>query len=1203
MPRRQFVADLAAAVRDASVAGISDVQSGGDDGEFTFMCVADGDNLQISVLIPDLSEYPSSHECMIFVPDNASASIASTLATTSATGKTVQQILMLVSRTLASTDSDGDRRMLNLEKFDDVEEGSDGDDEFGEEYFPGDEDLLPNGFTNGQQTRSADSFTEPTLALRHRIRRDLLTAKNAGFKVGYLGGLMDGLGCYVSISIRIAKLGISEEAMQAWQVEPTEYLATLLHYPAGYKTMDDIRSYDSNQAQHNLAMRIGISQSYKPTLQEAVQAFTSLSKDDKRRSGASQDTETQQPAGVQRGFRPSFISRPLDELLAQRFHILLKYRYAGMDWNGAELFYNDQMMRPTSNHSAGSENKYYKREVVDTVYPPLVTADHILQATGKEHSLPLVGMQFVLRHFVRCTEFCLVCFRKLADDLQAIKPYVCDNPLCLYQYMSLGFGPSIEHEVLSQPKVVDLLVSFCYASARQSRLKDFPAGLALMVPPSDSYEVEYACSQFHQYPFHRPPFVQQPPVQQPPQKPSSGSAIAPRAMRINMDNREILFEDKATQCPVRANDWITVRLDEEPSKSLHCRVVDTSCYPTIRISTTVEPAVATLDDCSRGRPLPAPAAQPSPARKPASALPRRPNEFRPAKFQIYNQNFDDLSDQNKQQVICLLLDLLPSVNDMRQYLLRKGQSSLSTWTDRLPPAVLGLLRWIIASNRACILQVDAEDTAPLRRKSEDRLYGMSQWAQFRFAMGAPDKERRFIEAVRNVSGRLHLKFPTLFAWHGSPLHNWHSIIREGLHFKETHHGRAFGHGVYHSLDVGTSLGYSGIGGHGYTWPNSELNISKALALNEICNAPQEFVSRTPHLVVAQLDWIQTRYLFVSSARQTTNSKEKTSVPLDILEQDPSVTPMGDDGKLIIPVHAITGNRRPKALNTTKFKRQKATGKSKYDAIEIDDDDTSSVATLDEDRIILEDDAPTNEQSAGFSKIEKGKSKSGGFVHRLKLPSKPLTEYRPGLLDYSSLPMLQQPSWASSAATKCLMRDFKALIKTQNEQPLHELGWHIDEHKVENMYQWIVELHSFDQTLPMAQDMKKQGVNSVVLELRFGKDYPMAPPFVRVIRPRFLSFAAGGGGHVTAGGAMCMELLTNDGWSAASSIESVLVQVRMAITSLDPKPARLERAGRYDYGVGEAVEAYIRSCVVHGWTVPVGFKETAYGGAEGPIHSG
>ncbi|KAF2626274.1 hypothetical protein BU25DRAFT_395797 [Macroventuria anomochaeta] len=1204
MPRRQFVADLAAAVEGVSVAGISAVQPGGDDGEFTFICVADGHNLEISALIPELSDYPSSHMCMVFGPDNASAKVASTLADISATGKTVQQILELVSRKLESTDKDGDQQMLNSQNFDGLEHGSDDDDDYEEEYFPGDEDMLPKPFINGHQTLAAGTFTEPTAAFRQRIRRDLLAAKSSGFKVGHLGGLMDGLGCYISISIRIAKLGISEEAMQAWQLEPTEYLIALFHYPAGYKTMDDLRSYDASQTQRNFGIRIGISKSYKPTLQEAVQAFTVLSREDEKHRDESQQAEFQQQTTVQPGFRHSFISRPLNELLAQRFHMLLKYRYAGMPWNGAELFYNDQILRPMSTHSEGSEDKYYAPEAISTAFPPLITADHIQQTTGQEHSLPIVGMQFVLRHFVRCTEFCLICFSKMADDLQAIKPYVCDNPLCLYQYMSLGFGPSIEHEVLSQPKVVDLLVSFCYSSARQSRLKDFPAGLALMVPPSSSYEEDYVLNQYRGY------GMQPQPQSQMPKTTRAGREQAPIKMRFNLDNREILFEDKSKPCPVRVNEWITLRFDDDPGKALHCRVVDASYYPSVKVSEPLEPAVATLDGSSRGYGYQLAAALPSPAPKAAFKSPWNINELRPAKFQIYNQNFDDLPEQNKRQVICLLLDLLPPVKDMRQYLLRNAQSSLSAWTDRLSPAALGLLRWIIASNRACILQVDVEDDAATGRKAEDRLYGMSRWAQFRFAMGAPDKERRFIQSVRSVTERLHLKFPTFFAWHGSPLHNWHSIIREGLHFNETHHGRAYGHGVYHSLNVNTSIGYSGFGGYGYTWPYSELNIQQALALNEICNAPQEFISRSPHLVVAQLDWIQTRYLFVSSAvsQQATSSVDKGSIPLEILEQDPDVTPMGGDGKLVIPIRAVAGSRRPKSLNTTQHKRQKAGGTSKYDAIEIDDDDTASIATLDEDHIVFDDDSPKNEQfvdplpTPNSTKDGKGKSKLGGFFHKLK-PSKPFTDYVPGTLDYSTLPMLQQPSWASTTATKCLMREFKVLIKTQNEQPLHELGWHIDEDRIENMYQWIVELHSFDLTLPLAQDMKKHDVNSIVLELRFGKDYPMAPPFVRVIRPRFLSFAAGGGGHVTAGGAMCMQLLTNDGWSAVSSIESVLVQVRMAITSLDPKPARLERGGRHDYGVGEAVGAYIRACAMHGWTVPIGFQETAYGGAEGSGHFG
>lgn len=193
-------------------------------------------------------------------------------------------------------------------------------------------------------------------------------------------------------------------------------------------------------------------------------------------------------------------------------------------------------------------------------------------------------------------------------------------------------------------------------------------------------------------------------------------------------------------------------------------------------------------------------------------------------------------------------------------------------------------------------------------------------------------------------------------------------------------------------------------------------------------------------------------------------------------------------------------------------------------------------------------------------------------------------------------MLAEPSYATPMATKTLQRNLMEVLDIQKKTPLHELGWYIDPELVSNMYQWIVELHSFDPFTLLAKDMKLAGITSVVLEIRFGKDYPHSPPFVRVIRPRFLPFMAGGGGHVTAGGAMCMELLTNSGWSAVSSIESVLLQVRMAMMNPEPKPARLEdKSGsriRQDYGVSEAIEAYKRACAQHGWQVPKDFSEFA-----------
>ncbi|KAF2261935.1 hypothetical protein CC78DRAFT_520848 [Lojkania enalia] len=1199
MPRRAFIADLQKAVDGTSIAGISNVQPGGDDGEFTFHCVAAGRTLEISALVPDVSEYPSNHPCMVFAGDDVPSRVANALSdiSDSAMGKTIPQLLELVSRKLESTDRDGDKQMLDSQEDYGSEPEDEDDMEEEDEYFPDDELVARPAVGKQHNSVVPEGFTKPTSAFRNRIRSDLLVTKADGFKVGHLGGLMDGLSCYISVSCRVSKLGISEEAMRAWQVEPAEYLVVILHYPNGYKSMDSLRKYDPATARRNFEMRVGISTSYKPTMQEAVRAFTVLSKDEEKRREAESQTESQ-GATAHNGFRNSFISRPLNELLRERFPALLHYRYNGMPWHGAELFYNDHY---GTNHHAdlGLSDRYLELEQVSAVYPHIVMADHIQESMTQEHSLPLVGMQFVLRHFVRCTEFCLICFTKMPDDLQAIKPYVCENPLCLYQYMSLGFGPSIEHEILSQPKVVDLLISFCYTTARSGSLKDFPTGLSLMVPPNVAYEQDYASQPQSTYPGWNQTTIQNP-------RPISNTvAEVPQKVRYNAYTRELIFDDPPHKCPFRFGDWLVIRTADSPSQPFHCRVAETAYYPTVTISEPVKPPIF---DPSQGYNAPYNSSVPQPP-KPVAPVP--PNEFRTASFYIYNQNFDDLNDFHKRETIHALLDLLPSVADMRAYLVRKAQSPLGSWVDRLSPAVLGILRWIIASNRACIVQVDDDDETSMQpKRGEERLYGMSGWAQFRFAMGAPDKERRFVQAVRDTTARLGLKYPTLYAWHGSPLHNWHSIIREGLHFKDTAHGRAFGHGVYHSLDVNTSIGYCGYGGNSvYTWPMSELKVNSALALNEIVNAPKEYVSSSPHLVVAQLDWIQTRYLFIKStsaslqAPATTSAKE--TKPLQSIDQDPNMTPRGSSDKLCIPFHATSGSRRQQTRSVkTINKRRKATGLTVYDPIDIDaeeDDDKMSVATLEEDLIILEDEdvyvpEPEPEPLPTPTSL-KGKSKAGAFLSKLvgSKSSKPLTDYVPGTLDYSSLPMLAKPTWATQAASKRLLKDFQELVKVQEREPPHELGWHVDPDHFDNMYQWIVELHSFDPTLPLSKDMKAKGIKSIVLELRFGKDYPMSPPFVRVIRPRFLGFQQGGGGHVTAGGAMCMELLTNDGWSAVSSIESVLLQVRMAMSSLEPKPARLEGSGRGEYGVGEAVEAYIRACNVHGWTVPPGFREMAYGG--------
>lgn len=729
--------------------------------------------------------------------------------------------------------------------------------------------------------------------------------------------------------------------------------------------------------------------------------------------------------------------------------------------------------------------------------------------------------------------------------------------------------------------------------------------MSLAVPPV----VAFATTVSHSgYP--RAVMVPPPAILVPASVPTTKSPDLPTEFVVKYDSgrQEVIFE--ADTSPVRFGDWVI--LTTVASKQfipqglhsltvntvpLHFKVEDVSCYPVVRLSenpvnrnTVVTPAYPSM-----------PAAPNTPAVTPPPFIPIV------AKLVVYNQNFDDMDDLGKAETIGMLIETLPSIKEIKAFLIqqsRTSQPNLRKWNDRISPAALGMLRWIIASNRSCIVQVDrcpGQDDLELitsKVRLDQRISNISEdWVQFRFAQGSPDKEQRFLNALREEQANLKDDHPTLFAFHGSPLQNWHSIIRTGLDFKETLHGRAYGHGVYHAKDQATSCGYAQPAQ--VVWQGSDLKITSAMSLNEIVNCPSKFQSTNPYLVVQHIDWIQCRYLLVQArgdigvnnqaAYNGANSRQpsRDPDPSNEVKQDSSFPATSTLQKVIgVPLCATSVSRafRTDSMKEISAKKRKSSrGSSLRQSLE--NQQIQSDSEDPEDYMFLISD-------------DEGKGKGKAPQTQYHLSTKSLTDFVPGSLDQASLPMLKEPEYATPSATKSLNRALQEILAVQKKTPLHELGWYIDADLVSNVYQWIVELHSFDSDLPLAQDMKSAGVTSVVMEIRFPKDFPFSPPFLRVIRPRFLPFIMGGGGHVTAGGAMCMELLTNSGWSSVSSIEGILLQVRLAISNLDPRPARLEGGGKkqsqQDYGTGEAMAAYVRACQTHGWKVPDSFQEFASG---------
>lgn len=66
-----------------------------------------------------------------------------------------------------------------------------------------------------------------------------------------------------------------------------------------------------------------------------------------------------------------------------------------------------------------------------------------------------------------------------------------------------------------------------------------------------------------------------------------------------------------------------------------------------------------------------------------------------------------------------------------------------------------------------------------------------------------------------------------------------------------------------------------------------------------------------------------------------------------------------------------------------------------------------------------------------------------------------------------------PFESSPSASLAIQRELRAMIKDQEAAPcLRDLGWYMPPDLIgDNLYQWIVEMHSFESPLPIAKDMK------------------------------------------------------------------------------------------------------------------------------------
>ncbi|KAI1339912.1 hypothetical protein F5Y15DRAFT_423402 [Xylariaceae sp. FL0016] len=1172
---------------------------------FTFNLPEADFKASMHVTPQDVTSYPHEIMYLVYTKDAVSSAISSILSDVlfKHQGKRVGNMLKALCQSLRTSlgvpdDADGDSRQ-DIEMTDvDFEDDSTSDFDLVSDSDSGNDDYFP---IFGPETvdigrgSSSVSIKDTPPSILQRFRQDCLCVREAGLKVGIICGFEQVAACnIVSTAVRAHKLKLSDETLGAWNLKASDYVVLLIQYSGQLVTVDDLLSMTAEQPP--LQFRLRKSSKHRPTIAQALSAFSTQST---RRSSHFNAPENSTAVKVEGGLELLGIGESIDMFLDKDFLPMLKikHRYQ-VSWESARTIHS-QTVASLSSRTQSTEDIFpvepdgaSTKDTEVPNLPPILKSDHMLSKDQK--SLPLAATQCALRYFVRCTNYCMICHKELEGNLESLKPYVCSSSLCLFQYMSMGLGPSIDHEIISQPYVVDLLISFCYigliedqqlqapgtigASKRMhTKIREYPVGLNLQVPSIGQFT-------FSQYPDR---------------KPASGVWAGGVLLQ---DYYEITFDWKLSivvlitpegvpNLRLREGRWIVIctPLDAKGAKATrntdmsspghtayvfhHAKVrykedkqltVDVSCRHVVPLDLLVgQERIQTDPDVGSIR----------------------------GYLACCDRSLDDLPVPNRALSMMILLASLPSVTEMRSYLMENPSRQLATW-ERITPAAMRLLRWIIASNRSYIVQVgkglshNGNGVDDQLVRYNERISGVSGWMQFRFAQGSPEKEALFREALQQVQKPKK----TILAWHGSATANWHSIIRQGLNFERMSNGRAYGDGVYFSPHFDYSLNYSTNTIQINSWPRSSLNVQGAMSLNELVNEPEKFVSAGRCLVVQHCHWIQCRYLFVRLRAALVEPPESvSSKAADLFIQDERWRAMGPyNTALSIPKRAIPSAQENghSSTNPSAMAAGEVVGDS-------EDEDEKDLAFL-----FPRTFGETSHD--GFLQNPESQDTSGAKVGKINptpTSQEPLTDFRPGTLDYSRLPQLTPPSYATDLAQKVLGRELRSMEKIQSMTSLHELGWYIDFNRVTNLFQWIVELHSFDPQLPLAKDMKSAGITSIVLEIRFLQQFPLSPPFVRVVQPRFLPFMNGGGGHVTAGGAMCMELLTNSGWSPANSLESVLLQVRMALCSLEPRPARLENSRnigvgtQHQYGIREAVDAYTRAAQGHGWEVPKDLRES------------
>ncbi|KAF0972282.1 hypothetical protein FDP41_009185 [Naegleria fowleri] len=226
-------------------------------------------------------------------------------------------------------------------------------------------------------------------------------------------------------------------------------------------------------------------------------------------------------------------------------------------------------------------------------------------------------------------------------------------------------------------------------------------------------------------------------------------------------------------------------------------------------------------------------------------------------FDPFPEMFNTSSSSKNYDAVVKALDLIPSVAQMKEHC--ETESDIKKF---LHPNAYQILKWLLSTNRCALV----------RMPEKKRIKEMQTDYQYIMMMDNPEKAATFAQNRK--------KYGSYWAFHGSAVENFHSILRKGLvnasNTKLMTTGAAYGPGIYMARESSTSFGYSRVGS---SWSKSQFvnsNTLRCIMICEVVKAPGVPTVASPYYVVKEAEHVTTRFfLFYPS----------TSVNVNIIADD------------------------------------------------------------------------------------------------------------------------------------------------------------------------------------------------------------------------------------------------------------------------------------------------------------------------------